>query len=188
MSMDRPEQTDAELLVRIQGDSDATAAFDELMARYKTPVINFAYRLLGNASDAEDVAQEVFVRVWQHRAEYDPRRKFTTWLFALARHTAIDRLRYRQRHPTEPLADAVVAASPARGPLAEAADRELGSQIAAAVAELPEDQRTALVLAEYHDQSHAEIGLIMHCSAKSVESRLYRARQFLRGKLAWLLD
>jgi RNA polymerase sigma factor (sigma-70 family) len=183
--MDRPEQTDAELAARIQDAQDATA-FDELLARHQRPVLNFCYRLLGNASDAEDVAQEVFVRVWQHLADYDPRQKFTTWLFALARHAAIDHLRWRKRHPSEPLAaDAVL---PDRVSVTgDVQAREIGDQIAAAVAELPEDQRTALVLAEYHGLSQAEIGEIMHCSAKSVESRLYRAKQTLRGRLArWL--
>jgi len=162
------------------------AAFDSLLHRYRQPVLNFVYRLLNDATEAEDVAQDVFVRAYRHLADYDPNRQFSTWLFALARNATIDRLRYRQRHPTEPLED-TVAASPARGPAEEVQSSELGAAIAAAIATLPEDQRTAIVLAEYHDQSHAAIAAVMGCSEKSVESRLYRAKATLREKLARLL-
>jgi RNA polymerase sigma-70 factor (ECF subfamily) len=161
--------------------NQADEAFEAALAQYRRPVLNFVYRLLGHAEEAEDVAQEVFVRAYQHWGEYDPRRKLSTWLFALARHAAIDRLRYRERHPTEPL-DPVVE-SPTRGPAAEAQAREVGERIAAAVASLPEEQRTAIVLAEYHGLSHAEIAEVMGGSEKSVESRLCRARQALREQL-----
>ena len=92
-------------------------------------------------------------------------------------------LRYRKRHPTEPLASA-----PEPAAISTAVDnREIGKAIAAAVAQLPEDQRTVVVLAEYHGLSYAEIGAIMPCSNKSVETRLYRARLELRSRLAHLL-
>lgn len=179
------EQSDLDLVAAVQAGREA--AFDELMARYKRPVLNFAYRMLGNAADADDIAQEVFVRAYQHLDSYRPGTKFSTWLFALARNACIDRLRYRKRHPTEPLDDAVVAASRARGPSAEAANRETGAHIATAVSALPEDQRTAIVLAEYHGLSCAEIAASMRCSEKSVESRLYRAKETLRKRLQFLL-
>lgn len=159
------------------------AAFDELLARYRRPLLNFIYRLLGDAAEAEDVAQEVFVRAYRHWADYDSRQKLSTWLFALARNAAIDRLRYRQRHPTAPLEESPEPTTISR----EVENREIGAQIAAAMAALPEDQRTAIVLAEYHDLSHAEIAEIMDCSVKSVESRLYRAKAALREKLRGFL-
>jgi RNA polymerase sigma-70 factor (ECF subfamily) len=159
------------------------ADFEELLARYRRPVLNFVYRLLGDATEAEDVAQEVFVRAYQHWSKFDPRRKVPTWLFALARNAAIDRLRYRQRHPVESLDSAPEPSTTSR----EVETRELGEQIAAAIQLLPEDQRTAIVLAEYHDLSYAEIAEIMDCSVKSVESRLYRAKATLREKLQGFL-
>lgn len=179
------EQSDSEVVRRIQsGDNDA---FDELMRRYKRPIVNFVYRLLGNAEDADDIAQEVFVRVYQNLDTYRPETKFSTWLFALARNAAIDRLRWRARHPTEPIESAPqVAALSATAD--EASAREIGEQIAAAVAKLPEDQRTALVLAEYQGLSYAEIAGVMHCSERSVESRLYRAKQTLRSWLQHLIE
>jgi RNA polymerase sigma-70 factor (ECF subfamily) len=188
--MPETELTDLELVARLQAGQDA--AFEELLRRYERPIVNFCYRLLGNASDADDVAQEVFVRVYQRIADYRPRGKpsptnrgcrvpqFSTWLFALARNACIDRLRYRKRHPTEPLEGVPE-------PTTTTQYDDLGEHIAAAIAELPEEQRTAIVLAEYHEMSYAEIAAVMKCSEKSVESRLYRAKQTLRRRLASLL-
>jgi len=177
--MELHEQSDSQLIIRLQ--ADAETALDELMRRYKHPVVNFCYRLLGNATDADDIAQETFVRLYQNRAKIDPAKKLSAWLFAIARNACLDRLRYRHRHPTEPLDTAPEPIAPA------IADKEIGDQIAAAVAQLPEDQRTALILAEYHGLSYAEIAGVMKTSEKSVESRLYRAKQTLRVSLRqWL--
>ena len=175
------ELTDLQLVERLQSGEEA--AFDELMCRYKRPIVNFCYRLLGNAEDADDVAQEVFVCVYQRIGDFKPHGKFSTWLFALAHNACIDRLRWRKRHPTEPLDTAPEPAMVSN----ETETREIGDQIAAAVSQLPEDQRTAIILAEYHGMSYAEIADVMHCSGKSVESRLYRAKQTLRQRLAFLL-
>jgi len=179
------EQPDSEVIRLIQSGDDS--AFDELMGRYKRPVVNFIFRMLGNADDADDVAQEVFVRVYQKLDTYRPATKFSTWLFALARNAAIDRLRWRARHPTESIDPESPLASPT-DTAEEVGAREIGALIAAAVAELPEDQRTVLVLAEYQGMSHAEIAAVMRCSEKSVESRLYRAKQTLRTGLRPLLE
>ena len=178
------EQPDSEIIRLIQSGDDS--AFDELMGRYKRPVVNFIFRMLGNADDADDVAQEVFVRVYQKLDTYRPATKFSTWLFALARNAAIDRLRWRARHPTESIDPESPLAAPT-DTAKEVGAREIGALIAAAVAELPEDQRTVLVLSEYQGMSHAEIAAVMRCSEKSVESRLYRAKQTLRTGLRPLL-
>ena len=179
------EQPDSELVRRIQSGDDA--GFDELMRRYKRPVMNFAYRMLGNAEDAEDVAQDVFVRAYQKLGTYRAATKFSTWLFAMARNAAIDRLRWRTRHPVESIESAPEIAMPS-GTAEEVRAREVGGQIAAAVSRLPEDQRTTLVLSEYQGMTYAEIAEVMRCSPKSVESRLYRAKQTLREALRHLLD
>lgn len=179
------EQPDSELVRQIQPGNDA--AFDELMRRYKRPVVNFVFRMLGNAEDADDVAQDVFVRVYQNLDTYRPQTKFSTWLFALARNAAIDRMRWRARHPAESL-ESVPEISAAAGTAEEVNARDIGETIAAAVAKLPEDQRTALVLAEYQGMSYAEIAGVMRCSEKSVEARLYRAKQALRERLRPLLE
>lgn len=173
---------DDSLAARIRDGDDA--ALTELMDRYKRPILNFVYRLLGNASEADDIAQEVFVRVYQNIRKFRPgKARFSTWLFQIARNAAIDQLRKRARRQEQPMANIAPAAPEAR----EVEAHEIGERIAAAVAELPEDQRTAFVLAEYHDMSYADIADIMDCSEKSVESRLYRAKQLLRKQLQDLL-
>jgi RNA polymerase sigma-70 factor (ECF subfamily) len=189
---EKPAPDDWTLAERVRGGDDA--AFDALMARYKRPILSFVFRLLGDAAEAEDVAQEMFVRAY--RGMQRPRfrktsAKFSTWLFQIARHAALDSLRRRRRHPAESLSaladrgEEAVAREPTAADNASA--RETGGRIAAAVALLPEDQRTALVLAEYENLPHADIAAVMRCSVKSVEARLYRARRFLRARLADLL-
>jgi RNA polymerase sigma-70 factor (ECF subfamily) len=181
------QESDAALMCRLAGGDDT--AFDVLMQRYKTPVLNFLHRILNNQSDAEDASQDAFVRIYQHCHDYDPARSFTTWLFAIARNAALDRVRWRQRHPADPLDD--LARTPETNepsPPDIVAQREIEQQIAAAIATLPEDQRTAIVLSEYHDLSHADIAAVMKCSEKSVESRIYRARQTLRHRLQHLFS
>ncbi len=181
LSFMRRDDPDLSLAERIQGGDDA--AFTELMARYKRPILNFVYRLIGNASEADDVAQEVFVRVYRNIRKFRPDKAlFSSWLFQIARNAAIDHLRRRTRR-REDLLDENTPAAASR----EVEANEIGGRIAAAVAALPEDQRAAFVLAEYHDKSYAEIAEIMSCSEKSVESRLYRAKQFLRNALHDLL-
>jgi RNA polymerase sigma-70 factor (ECF subfamily) len=179
------EQPDSEIVRRIQ--SGDAAAFDELMRRYKRPVLNFVFRMLGNAHDADDVAQDVFVRVYRNLDTYRPGTKFSTWLFALARNAAIDRIRWRSRHRAESIESVAEVVAPS-GTAEEVSAREIGDQIAAAVAKLSEDQKTTIILSEYHGLSYAEIAGVMRCSEKSVESRLYRARQTLRAALQHLLD
>jgi RNA polymerase sigma-70 factor (ECF subfamily) len=187
-----PEHNDWSLVEQIKaGDNQA---FDELMDRYKRPILSFVYRMIGDAVEAEDVAQDVFVRAYRSICTsrvHETAGQFSTWLFQVARNAALDCLRRRKRHPTQSLTalDDSGENVPGTGRTAheESAVKEIGEQIAAAVALLPEDQRTAFVLAEYNDLAHAEIAEIMKCSVKSVESRLYRAKQFLSDKLGDLL-
>ncbi|MBU4199622.1 MAG: sigma-70 family RNA polymerase sigma factor [Kiritimatiellae bacterium] len=193
------------LVEQIQAGDDR--AFDALMARYKRPVINFVYRMIGDASEAEDLAQDVFVRAYQNIRKpgfHQTTGAFSTWLFQVARNAALDGLRWRKRHPARSATHSV-ADGPAefpsawedngqqvavtdRSPDREIAVKEIGEQIVAVISLLPEDQKTAFILAEYQELSYAEIAAIMKCSVKSVESRLYRAKQFLRDRLRDLLE
>ena len=117
---------------------------------------------------------------------------FSSWIFKIARNAALDAQRHRNRHPADALeglpAAGVQLADSASSPARAAELRDTGAEIAAAVLALPEDQRTALILAEYHDFAVAEIATVMGTNAKSVEARLYRARQTLRQKLAHLMQ
>jgi RNA polymerase sigma-70 factor (ECF subfamily) len=197
METDLPENTDAldrADMARLVGGHDA--ALNDLMARHAPRLFHYLLRQLHNESDAEDAAQESFVRVFQHRDKFDPRHRFSTWLFTIATHLARDRQRQRQRHPavsletenepgTGELKDRVPSVAP--GPDEQMVSGERAETIRRAVALLPEDLREPLILAEYEELSHAEIGQILACSPKAVEMRVYRARQQLRLALAQLL-
>lgn len=169
-------------------------AFDGLLTRYQRPIRNFVYRMLGDADEADDVAQEVFVRAYRamrDRAVHQGAAAFSTWLFQIARHAALDSLRKRRRHPADSLEaledQGDTLAGPDRTARDHAANHDTGTEIANALAQLPEEQRAAIVLAEYEQRSGTEIAAILKCSLKSVESRLYRARHFLRQRLGHLL-
>lgn len=185
--MHEADDPDRAIVERAQAGDER--AFDELMARYQQPVFHFVHRMVGGAADAEDVAQETFVRAFFNldRFRFRAGARFSTWLFQVARRAALDQVRKRKRHPEEPLPSRDEVPDPAgRDGRAHADERELGEAIAHAFARLPEDQRAALVLAEYHGHGAAAIAAIMACSTRSVEARLYRARREMRRLLgAW---
>jgi RNA polymerase sigma-70 factor (ECF subfamily) len=174
---------------RLQQGEDL--ALNEIMRRWQQPVANFIFRSLGSEADALDLAQETFIRVYQSRERYRSTAKFSTWLFTIASNLARDRVRWRTRHATVPLDDHPgVALLPAAGDAGsepmEAAERALA--VREAIQTLPEDQRTTVLLFEFEDMNHKEIGSVMGCSTKSVEARLYRARETLRKRLSqWLV-
>ena len=182
-----PDDPDRDLVYQIQSGQDL--AFGELMGRYKKPVVNFIYRLIGNADEADDVAQETFVRVYRNLPKFKvrPGATFSTWLFQAARNAAIDHLRRRKQIFQSLEKSHEKVPTPEKNPATDFQSLEIGEAVAAAVAQLPEDQRTAFVLAEYHGMAYAEIAAVMDCSEKSVESRLYRAKQTLRHDLRHLL-
>ncbi len=188
------EETDWSLVDQVQAEEDG--AFDAIMARYKRPILNFVFRMIGDATEAQDVAQDVFVRAYRHilNRQVTRRRAFSTWLFQIARHAACDYLRRRKRRPAYPLPLDAETDNPKTVPsdghtaVEEVIAREIEEQISAAVALLPAGQRTAIILSEYESLSYADIAAIMKCSEKSVETRLYRARQFLRKRLAHLIE
>lgn len=173
------------------------AALSELMERHAPKLFNYLIRCLQNEEDAADAAQETFVRVYQNRAKFDPSQRFSTWLYAIATNLVKDRYRYRSRHPQVSLdaenettgkgfRETLPGGAPSPIEAAEAAER--AETVRRAVAALPDELRIPLILADYEERSHAEIGKILLCTAKAVETRIYRARQRLRLNLAELLD
>ena len=194
--MDTPstDELDRADLGRLADGHDA--ALNDLMDRHGERLFHYLVRTLQDETDAADLAQETFVRVYQNRQKYDPRRKFSTWLYTIATNLCRDRIRWRGRHPhvslhAEPsdngpsLSDTLP--SPACPPDEMLAAEERAEAVRRAVQALPKELRLPLVLAEYEDQSHAEIAAVLNCTAKAVEMRLYRARQQLRATLASLL-
>ncbi len=172
------------------------AALNDLMGRHGPKLFNYLIRCLQNEEDAADAAQETFARVYQNRAKFDTSQRFSTWLYAIATNSVKDRYRYRTRHPqvsldaeNEPTGSDFRESLPERGPTPSDsfAAEERAEMVRRAVAALPEDLRVPLLLSEYEELSHAEIGAILKCSAKAVETRIYRARQQLRLSLAKLL-
>jgi RNA polymerase sigma-70 factor (ECF subfamily) len=187
------DEQDARDMARLAGGHDA--ALNDLMNRHAEKLFHYLLRSLQDPDDAADLAQETFARVYQSRDKYDPAQKFATWLYAISSNLVRGRYRWRARHPQVSL-DAESTGT--GGPLAERlmddqaspserlALSEQAQAVRRAVAALPEELRTPLILAEYEDRSQAEIGEILGCSAKAVEMRIYRARKQLRESLGAL--
>jgi RNA polymerase sigma-70 factor, ECF subfamily len=194
MTPTNPDEQDREDMARLVAGHDA--ALDELMGRHAERLYNYLLRVLRNETEAADLAEESFVRVYQNRARFRPSHRFSTWLYAIATNLARDLQRHRARHPNVSLEaehgeagqnfrEVLPEGRPNPGEALLATERV--EAVRRAVAALPEDLRVPLVLAEYEDKSYAEIAEILECSTKAVEMRLYRARQDLRGRLAALL-
>lgn len=185
-------ESDVALMLRVKdGDEDA---FRELVERHQRAVINVIYRSLGDAWEAEDLAQRVFVQVYRSAPRYKPTAKFTTWLFTIVHNTVLNEHRRRARHAAESLealaqpenaeeAGVQVADAGAPNPADEAVHRELQEKIQEAIGRLPGPQRTAVVLCRYEGMSYEEIAQVLHCTVAAVKSLLHRARQTLKDEL-----
>jgi len=182
---------DAALMLRVkQGDA---AAFTVLVEKYKQPVMNLAYRTLRDATEAEDLAQNVFVQVYKSAYRYKSSAKFSTWLFTIARNLCLNEIRRRTRHPAESL-DATRSDDEDQ-PLHQFEDkktaappetllhRELENKIQEALADLPENQRTAILLCRQEELSYEEIAEILDCSLSATKSLIHRGREALKEKL-----
>lgn len=173
------------------------AALNDLMERHAEKLFHYLVRSLQNEEEAADLAQETFVRVFQNRARFDTRQTFSTWLYAIASNLVRDRYRWRTRHPQVSL-DAqndetgtglMDRLTDANGtPSENLQSTERAEVVRRAVTALPEELRQPLILAEWEGKSQAEIGVILGCSAKAVETRIYRARKQLRQVLQPLLQ
>jgi RNA polymerase sigma-70 factor (ECF subfamily) len=180
---------DADLMLRLKNGEEWI--LNELMTRWQEPLVGFIYRYIGHQTEALDIAQETFVRVYETRHRYIVRGKFSTWLFAIAANLCRNYLRWRQRRgePVPEPSDTDEAAlsesqrSPDDAPDQAAIRSESISLIRAAIDKLPHDLKTAILLNEYQSLSYAEISSVLGCSVKAVEMKLYRARQLLRERL-----
>ena len=190
MDTSNTEALDRADMARLVGGCDA--ALNDLMDRHAPVVFHFLCRMLGNEDDANDVAQDTFVRVYRARASYRPEQKFSPWLFTIAANLARNQLRWRSRHSNvsldaeskateQTLGDTLSDTTPNPHQAADAAER--AATVRAAVQALPDDMREAIVLCEWEDLTVAEAAAVLQTTPKAVESRLYRARNLLRERL-----
>jgi RNA polymerase sigma-70 factor (ECF subfamily) len=177
-------------LMRRTRDDDEVA-FRELIEATEDRVYGTIAKMLGGTEGAEDLAQRVYVRIWQARGRYEPTAKFSTWMFSIMRRLVLNERRGRARRGAvfyEPTVEASLPeVSGGVSPSAEAAAGELAQAIDAALADLPEEQRTAIILRRYEEMPYEDIARVLETTVPAVKSLLFRARETLRVKLAaWL--
>ena len=179
-----------DLMARIaEGDE---YAFEVLVGRHQPSVLNLIYRFIGDRAGAQDLAQEVFIKVWQAARDYEPKAKFTTWLYRITVNLCLNELKSSRRkrwfsihrfdEDSEKTMDEIL---PDDAPSAEdlLLAKERSRQISEALQSLPDNQRMALILKRYDDLSYQEIAQILDCSVSAVESLLVRAKRNLQKKL-----
>ncbi len=188
-------RSDVQLMLDVKAGDDAS--FDFLLVKYRSPLVNFLHRMVRDTATAEDLAQEVFLRVYRARKQYTPSAKFTTWLFRIATNVALNSVRDTRHQRMEVSLDAPVGseedAAPRELPTREMRiDEHLLEQdrvqfIQRAIATLPEKQRAAVLLHKYEEMDYAEIAKILDCTESALKSLLFRAYESLRVQLAPLV-
>ena len=182
-------ERDAELMLRVR-EGDETS-FALLLARHRGPVVHFLYRMVQNQPVSEELAQEVFLRVYRSRATYEPTAKFTTWLFRIATHLALNWIRdgkheKRQESLDQDLLEGVERQVADRGRTIE---QELLyevklQEVRKAIEALPDKQRAAVLMHKYQELEYTQIASALNCSESAVKSLLFRAYETLRARLA----
>ena len=178
---------DARLMLSVKEGDEASFAL--LLARYRTPVMNFIYRMVQNQPVAEELAQEVFLRVYRARSGYAPSAKFTTWLFRIATHLALNSIRdnrgdwmteslYQEQTPAAAITDRRASVEQ------ELVEEARLVEVRRAVQALPAKQRAAVLMHKYQEMEYAQIAQVLGCSESAVKSLLFRAYEALREKLA----
>jgi RNA polymerase sigma-70 factor, ECF subfamily len=181
-------ERDAELMLRVRAGDETS--FGVLLDRHRAPVVHFLYRMVQNDAVSEELAQEVFLRVYRSRATYEPTAKFTTWLFRIATHLALNWIRdgKKEKGP-ESLTDAAEGVErqlPDRQPTVE---QEMVyevklREVREAIGMLPEKQRAAVMMHKYEELEYSRIAEALNCSESAVKSLLFRAYETLRARLA----
>ena len=187
------DQTDPDAVLMLRVKRGDRVAFVTLVEKYKQSLFSFVFRTLRDETETEDVAQNTFLQVWKSRARYERTAKFTTWLFTIARNLCLNEIRRRSRHPAESLEETHPEHDdqPSRQyedkqiflPTENALHSELAKKIEEALAELPENQRTAILLCRQDEVSYEEIAEILGCSLSATKSVIHRGRETLKEKL-----
>ena len=184
-------ERDTQLMLRVrEGDE---ISFGLLLERHRTPVVNFLHRMVQNRAVSEELAQEVFLRVYRSRESYEPTAKFTTWLFRIATHLALNCIRdHKKEKSNDSLSEEI-----AEGMERQVADRQPSveqtliyevkvREIKKAIEALPEKQRAAVLMHKYQGLDYSQIAGALSCSESAVKSLLFRAYEALRSRLAHL--
>jgi RNA polymerase sigma-70 factor (ECF subfamily) len=172
------------------------SSFDFLLRKYRSPLVNFLNRMVRDSSTAEDLAQEVFLRVYRARKQYTPSAKFTTWLFRIATNVALNSVRDTRHKKMEVSIDAPTDDEDSRPMELRAREKRIDEHllerdrietIRRAILALPEKQRAAVLLHKYEEMDYAEISRVLDCSESALKSLLFRAYESLRVQLAPLV-
>jgi len=182
-------ERDAELMLKVR-DGDP-ASFALLLERHRAPVIHFLFRMIQNQAIAEELAQEVFLRVYRSRASYEPTAKFTTWLFRIATHLALNQIRDRRHEKgaeslDEETKDGMSRQLPDRLPNVEQSllRQARMQEVRIAIEALPAKQKAAVLMHKYQEMEYSQIAGVLGCSESAVKSLLFRAYETLRSRLA----
>ena len=200
-------RSDVQLMLGVKAGDDAS--FELLLEKYRTPLVHFLFRIVRDAATAEDLAQEVFLRVYRARKKYAPSAKFTTWLFRIATNIALNSIRDTRNEKMgisidDPASAGAGAGGGARrsaehdrprvdvpdkqpGMVERMMERDRAEVIQRAILALPEKQRVAVLLHKYHDLDYDEIARVLDCSQSALKSLLFRAYETLRVELATLV-
>jgi RNA polymerase sigma-70 factor, ECF subfamily len=179
--------TDEELVQRsMDGDVDS---FNQLVRRWERPIYALAYRTIGREEDARDLCQETFLRAFRGLPGFKGQAKFSSWLYRIALNLCRDWIRRQRRTPTVPMPEGVdlIELASEQGPVESIEDlvarREMSQAVAEAMQYLPEEQRTAIILKEYHGLTFQEIADLQGCPLSTVKTRLYQGLSVLRRQL-----
>ena len=180
-------RSDEELVTRSRGgDADS---FNQLILRWERPIYALAYRVIGREEDARDVCQETFLRAYRSLAGFKGQAKFSSWLYRIALNLCRDWIRRQRRAPVSQFPEDIdiLEAAAAREPVESIEDlvarRELSAVVEEAMAKLPDEQRTAIILKEYHGMTFQEIADLQGCPLSTVKTRLYQGLAVLRRQL-----
>ena len=175
--------------MKLIGKGD-TKAFELLVARHQRAVYNLALRFLSDSDEAEDIAQEVFIRLYKSAAAYTPAAKFTTYLYTIVRNLCFNLLRSRRQAVIVSLEDEALPELTAKNedPVERITQQYVGEKVRQAVAKLPENMRLSVLLSKYHGLSYEEIAGIMGCSVTAIKLRVHRAKAILAEDLSALKD
>ncbi len=182
-------ERDAQLMLRVRAGDDTS--FGLLLERHRGPVVHFLYRMVQNQAVSEELAQEVFLRVYRSRETYEPTAKFTTWLFRIATHVALNSIRDRKKEKGHESLDEEMLDGMER----QVADRQKNveqemvhevklREVRQAIEALPAKQRAAVLMHKYEGLDYAQIAGVLSCSESAIKSLLFRAYESLRGRLA----